>query len=436
MAEIQTEQTAPALDIKQPDSSGSHNQQVRSLLQQLTSKVPKSAMGIERHMAISELMDEISKNFVHIQESLRKHMDYFLLRMTKVNASDIDMGGHGGQGYIWYRVHGDKKPDKTLGTFTSDEMSMLIQSLIIAQQRATLNIKRNLDFSYTITDDDTTYRFRADAYYDLDHLALNMRLINPSIFPYKKLEFHPNVSKIFNLAHDKSGLILVTGITGSGKSTTLDSIIDANNHQVHGHVVIIASPVEYVHKSDKCIVRHREVGRDTRSFKEGVVQCLRQDPDIIVIGEMRDPDTITTGLEITDSGHKVFSTLHTSSAVESIDRILGEMDPIEKERTRMRLADVLKVIVSQKLVPSLDGTRVMAKEVLICTPSVRAAIKNNNIGEIYQMISESNEMGMITLEQDLRRLYMQKRISLETAMNFANNKRRLQQLMQMKQASY
>lgn len=436
MAEIQTEQTAPALDIKQPDSSGSHNQQVRSLLQQLTSKVPKSAMGIERHMAISELMDEISKNFVHIQESLRKHMDYFLLRMTKVNASDIDMGGHGGQGYIWYRVHGDKKPDKTLGTFTSDEMSMLIQSLIIAQQRATLNIKRNLDFSYTITDNDTTYRFRADAYYDLDHLALNMRLINPSIFPYKKLEFHPNVSKIFNLAHDKSGLILVTGITGSGKSTTLDSIIDANNHQVHGHVVIIASPVEYVHKSDKCIVRHREVGRDTRSFKEGVVQCLRQDPDIIVIGEMRDPDTITTGLEITDSGHKVFSTLHTSSAVESIDRILGEMDPIEKERTRMRLADVLKVIVSQKLVPSLDGTRVMAKEVLICTPSVRAAIKNNNIGEIYQMISESNEMGMITLEQDLRRLYMQKRISLETAMNFANNKRRLQQLMQMKQASY
>lgn len=434
MSETQASQSSVA-DVP-ASSSNTQFHQVRSLLQQLTAKIPKSALGIERHMAISELMDEISKNFAHIQQSLRDHMNYFLLRMPKINASDIDMGGHGGQGYIWYRIHGDKKPDRTLGTFTHDEMSMLIQSLLVAQQRATLNIKRNLDFSYTITEEDQTYRFRADAYYDLDHLALNMRLINPSIFPYKKLDFHPNVSKIFSLAHDKSGLILVTGITGSGKSTTLDSIIDANNHEVDGHIVIIASPVEYVHKSDRCIIRHREVGRDTRSFKEGVVQCLRQDPDIIVIGEMRDPDTIATALEITDSGHKVFSTLHTSSAVESIDRILGEVDPIEKERTRMRLADVLKVVVSQKLVPSLDGKRVLAKEVLICTPSVRAAIKNNNIGEIYQMISESNDIGMITMEQDLRRLYLQKKISLETAMNFANNKRRLQQLMQMKQVAY
>jgi twitching motility protein PilT len=419
-----------------PPSTLASSQQVRSLLQQLTAKIPKSAIGIERHMAISELMDEISKNFMHIQQSLREHMNYFLLRMSKINASDIDLGGHGGQGYIWYRIHGDKKPDKTLGQFSYDEISMLIQSLMVSQQRATLNLKRNLDFSYTISDEDKNYRYRADAYYDLDNLALNMRLINPGIFPYKQLEFHPNVSKIFSLEFDKSGMILVTGITGSGKSTTLDSIIDANNHAVDGHVVIIASPVEYVHTSDRCIIRHREVGRDTRSFKEGVVQCLRQDPDIIVIGEMRDPDTIVTALEITDSGHKVFSTLHTSSAVESIDRILGEMDPIEKERTRMRLADVLKVVVSQKLMPSLDGKRVMAKEVLICTPSVRAAIKNNNIGEIYQMISENNEIGMNTLEQDLKRLYLQKRISMETAMNFANNKRRFQQLMQMKQASY
>jgi twitching motility protein PilT len=429
MSDNHTETASP------PSTLGS-SQQVRSLLQQLTAKIPKSAIGIERHMAISELMDEISKNFMHIQQSLRAHMNYFLLRMSKINASDIDMGGHGGQGYIWYRIHGDKKPDKTLGQFSYDEISMLIQSLMVSQQRATLNLKRNLDFSYTISDEDKNYRYRADAYYDLDNLALNMRLINPGIFPYKQLEFHPNVSKIFSLEFDKSGLILVTGITGSGKSTTLDSIIDANNHSVDGHVVIIASPVEYVHTSDRCIIRHREVGRDTRSFKEGVVQCLRQDPDIIVIGEMRDPDTIVTALEITDSGHKVFSTLHTSSAVESLDRIMGEMDPIEKERTRLRLADVLKVVVSQKLMPSLDGTRVMAKEVLICTPSVRAAIKNNNIGEIYQMISENNEIGMNTLEQDLRRLYLQKRISLETAMNFANNKRRFQQLMQMKQASY
>ncbi len=436
MHDIKTDHIAAVPAKSSAETFDMYSQKVRSLIHQLIEKLPKSAIGLERHMAISELMEEISNNFVHIQQALRQHMHNVLLRMEQTTASDVDMGGHGGQGYIWYRIHGNKKPEKSLGTYTSDEMSMLIQSLLVPQQRTTLNIKRNLDFSYTITDGDKTYRYRANAYYDLEHLALNMRLITPTILPYKKLEFHPNVTKIFNLTHDKSGLILVTGITGSGKSTTLDSIIDANNHSVDGHIVIISSPVEYVHKSDRCIVRHREVGRDTRSFKEGTIQCLRQDPDIIVIGEIRDPDTIMTALEITDSGHKVFSTLHTSSAVESIDRILGEMDPLEKERTRLRLADVLKVIVSQKLIPSLDGKRVLAKEVLVCTPSVRAAIKNNNLSEIYQMISESNDIGMITLEQDLRRLYYQKKISLETAVNFANNKRRLQQLLQMKQSIY
>jgi twitching motility protein PilT len=175
------------------------------------------------------------------------------------------------------------------------------------------------------------------------------------------------------------------------------------------------------------------VGRDVLSFKEGAVQALRQDPDIIMIGEMRDADTIMTSLEITDSGHKVFSTLHTGSAVESIDRIIAETPPIEQERVRNRLADVIRCVISQKLVPSLDGKRVLAKEVMVATPSVRAAIKNSNTSEIYQMISEGGELGMITLEMDLRRLYKQKRISLETVMNFANNKRRMQQLLAMQQ---
>ena len=199
--------------------------------------------------------------------------------------------------------------------------------------------------------------------------------------------------------------------------------------------MIVASPIEYVHKSDRCIIRHREVGRDVLSFKDGAVQALRQDPDIIMIGELRDPETILTALEITDSGHKVFSTLHTASAVESIDRIIGETPPIEQERVRNRLADVIRSVMSQKLVPSLDGKRVLAKEIMLGTPSVRAAIKNNNTSEIYQMISEGSEQGMITLEMDLRRLYLQKKISLETAVNYANNKRRMQQLLQMQGTS-
>jgi twitching motility protein PilT len=275
------------------------------------------------------------------------------------------------------------------------------------------------------------YRFRADAYFDLDQMAMNMRAINAIVRPYKNLELHPNITKIVSLAHTKEGLILVTGITGSGKSSTLDAIIDANNHTVDGHCVVIASPIEYVHKSDRCIVRHREIGRDVLSFKEGATQALRQDPDIIVIGEMRDPDTILTALEITDSGHKVFSTLHTSSAVESIDRIIGEVPPIEQERVRNRLADVIRLVMSQKLVPSLDGKRVLAKELMVATPSVKAAIKNNNTGEIYQMMSESGEQGMVTMEQDLKRLYLAKKISLETAINYANNKRRLQQILNL-----
>jgi twitching motility protein PilT len=186
-----------------------------------------------------------------------------------------------------------------------------------------------------------------------------------------------------------------------------------------------------VHKPDRCIIRHREVGRDVLSFKDGAVQALRQDPDIIMIGEMRDPDTIMTALEITDSGHKVFSTLHTASAVETIDRIIGEVPPIEQERVRMRLADTLSCVMSQKLVPTLDGKLTLAKELMVMSPSVRAAIKNNNTGEIYQMMAESSDLGMMTLEQDLKRLYMAKKISLDTAIVTANNKRRFQQIMNL-----
>jgi twitching motility protein PilT len=260
---------------------------------------------------------------------------------------------------------------------------------------------------------------------------LNMRAINAIVRPYKNLEFHPNVTRVLSLAHTSQGLTLVTGITGSGKSTTLDSIIDANNHTVDAHVVIIASPIEYVHRPDRCIVRHREVGRDVLSFKDGAVQSLRQDPDMIVIGEMRDPETILTALEITDSGHKVFSTLHTASAVETIDRIIGEVPPIEQERVRIRLADTLSCVISQKLIPSLDSKLALAKEVMVMSPSVRAAIKNNNTGEIYQMMAESGDQGMCTLEQDMKRLYLLKKISLENAIVNANNKRRFQQIMNL-----
>lgn len=400
--------------------------ETRQILRNLLSQLPETLFGLERQMAIGDLLSQVDAKG---RSDLRKVLDGFLSKMFLVEASDIELGGHGCGGQVWYRIFGSKKPDPTWGTFTADEASALIQNILTETQRKILYENRNLDFSYSLNDGEAARRLRADAYFDLDCLAVNMRAIANYIRPYKDLELHPNVGRVLNLRHTKEGLTLITGITGSGKSSTLDTIIDANNHAVDGHIIIIASPVEYVHKSDRCIIRHREVGKDVMSFRDGVVQALRQDPDIVVIGEMRDPETIMTALEITDSGHKVFSTLHTSSAVESIDRIIGEVSPIEQTRVRNRLADVLKCVISQKLVPSLDGQRVLAKEVLLVTPGVKAAIKNGNTQEIYQMIAESGSIGMITMEQDLRRLYLARKISIETAMDYANNKRRMEQLL-------
>ena len=397
-------------------------------LKDISANIPDTAPGMERQMLIGDL---VSRQSPAERTAIRKLMDSYLMRMSRMNASDIDVGGYGTSCSVWYRVYGEKRPCKELGHFSLDDTNILIQTILIERQRLFLYENRNLDFSYSIMDGDRLFRFRANASFDLDHLALNMRAINAVIRPYKNLELHQNVTRVLSLSHTTQGLTLITGITGSGKSSTLDSIIDANNHTVDGHVVVIASPVEYVHTPDRCIIRHREVGRDVLSFKEGAIQALRQDPDIIVIGEMRDPDTIMTALEITDSGHKVFSTLHTASAVETIDRIIGEVPPIEQERVRIRLADTLTCVMSQKLVPNLEGKLVLAKEVLVMIPSVRAAIKNNNTGEIYQMMAESGDQGMITLEQDLKRLYMQKKVSLENAMVNANNKRRFQQLLNM-----
>jgi twitching motility protein PilT len=313
--------------------------------------------------------------------------------------------------------------------FVEDESALIILTLLNTTQLKVLSTTHNLDFSYSFLYErkNEIVRFRANAYFELDTLALNMRAINNQLRPIESLEFHPNVIKTMSHTYIKHGLSLVTGITGSGKSATLDSIIDAHNKMDPAHIVIISSPIEYVHKSNISIIKHREVGRDVASFKDGVTQALRQDPDIIVIGEMRDPDTILAALEVTDTGHKVFSTLHTSSAVESIDRIIAEVHPNEQDRVRNRLADVLISVVSQKLIPSLDGQRVLAKEVLLVNHNVKAAIKNNNTSEIYLMINQGGPQGMITMEQDLKRLYLSKKISLETAIAYANNKTRIQQ---------
>jgi len=402
--------------------------QAKQILSTFAKQIPSTVLGPER---VRYVIDNIDK-MTHDEKLLLLNLtNYILTVMLERNASDVEIGGFGTQNFVWFRVYGKKERVKDLPQFTTDEANILIVSLLNKNQCQYLLQNRNLDFSYTYKLDKISrfVRFRADAYFELDSLALNMRAIQAAVRPIESLDFHPFAIKTMSHNFIKFGLSLITGITGSGKSSTLDAIIDYHNQFDPCHIVIIASPVEYVHTSKVSIIKHREVGRDVLSFKEGVVQSLRQDPDIIVIGEMRDPDTILAALEVTDTGHKVFSTLHTSSAVESIDRIIAEVSPEEQERVRNRLADVLISVVSQKLVPSLDGKRVLAKEVLIVTPSVKAAIKNNNTSEIYMMINQGGQQGMVTMEQDLLRLFMEKKISKENAIAYSNNKNRILQLM-------
>ena len=401
-------------------------QDQKSILKSFVSTIPTSLIGLNR---VTYLFENLDKLRPEDQIGIRNLFNKLLTSMIERDASDIELGGHGNSGFIWLRIYGKKERVKDFPMFTEDESALIILSLLNTTQLKILSTTHNLDFSYSFLYErkNENVRFRANAYFELDTLALNMRAINSQLRPLESMEFHPNVIKTMSHTFIKHGLSLVTGITGSGKSATLDSIIDAHNKMDPAHIVIISSPIEYIHKSNISIIKHREVGRDVASFKDGVTQALRQDPDIIVIGEMRDTDTILAALEVTDTGHKVFSTLHTSSAVESIDRIIAEVHPNEQERIRNRLADVLISVVSQKLVPSLDGKRVLAKEVLLVNYNVKAAIKNNNTSEIYLMINQGAQQGMITMEQDLKRLYLKKKISLETAIAYANNKTRIQQ---------
>lgn len=393
--------------------------------------IPQYIKGVDRVIEIASI---INKNN-HFREEGKRLIDSLLLGMIKHDASDMDFGGMGTDNRVWMRLQGRKFPFQKFGVIDLDDATAIVCSILSHKNIKHIEERQNTDFSYKLEGEiPKSTRFRGNAYMDLGYLAVNFRKINPTPLAVESLGFSPHILRKFDLDYEKKGLILVTGITGSGKSTTLDAIINMNNKKNEGHITIIGSPIEYFHKSEKCIVRHREVGKDTLSFKNGTIESLRQDPDIIVIGEMRDPDTIMTALEITDSGHKVFSTLHTGSATESIHRIVAECPTDEQLRVRLRLADVLSVVICQKLIPSLDGKRVLAKEMLNVTPNVSAAIMNDNIPEIYQMITEGKEYGMMTLEQDLMRLYITKKISKSTAVAHANNKKRLLDLLNYYQA--
>ncbi|MEN6444667.1 MAG: ATPase, T2SS/T4P/T4SS family [Candidatus Cloacimonas sp.] len=398
-----------------------------SFTEALSREIPDYYQGMEA-------CDIINQWLIHHtdQESeCRDLLKLILMKARELSASDVDLGAPGCNNKVWMRIFGSKKPVEDLGDFTFVESNALIISWLTPVQRQRLFSQKSLDFPLAFKVGNQDVRFRGTAYFDRNYLGANFRRINDFIFSMEDLGIPEPIVNRMNLKYEKTGLILITGITGSGKSSTLDAIIDMNNRNNAAAIIAIESPIEYVHNSKQSLVRHREVGIDVLSFEHGAIEALRQDPDIIVIGEMRDPQTIATVLEITDSGHKAFTTLHTSSAIDSIHRIVAEFPPDSQERIRNRLADVLTVIMSQKLVPTVDGKLALAKEILSVDSSVQAAIRNKNIGEIYQMMVEGRRTGMCTLEQDLKELFRKGIITQQAAINFANNKKRMQQLLTM-----
>lgn len=398
-----------------------------SFKDQLHSQIDGSLTGVELCLSVDSLLEQHHD----WRQEARALLRNWLSDMKGKEASDIDFGAPGAMDRIWMRVYGNKKPLPEYGEYSRLETTAIIGSWLSPLQKQKLFNNMVLDFSATVPVSDREIRFRGTCYLDRGYMCVNFRRVNDFVYSMEQLRMPGPIRERMNLRYEKTGLILVTGITGSGKSTTLDAVIDMNNRENHAHIVIISDPIEYVHESKLCLVRHREVGADVISFAHGSIEALRQDPDIIIVGEMRDPNTISTVLEITDSGHKAFTTLHTSSAIDSIHRIIGEFPPEEQERIRNRLADVLSIIISQKLVPSVDNRIVMTREILAVDPSVQAAIRNKNIGEIYQMMVEGKRYGMCTLEQDLHELLKRGVISQKTAMGFANNKKRMHQLISM-----
>lgn len=230
----------------------------------------------------------------------------------------------------------------------------------------------------------------------------------------------PNIFK--DIAEYPRGIVLVTGPTGSGKSTTLAAMVDHKNKNEYGHILTIEDPIEFVHESQKCLMNQREVHRDTHGFSQALRSALREDPDVILVGEMRDLETIQLALEAAETGHLVFGTLHTSSAAKTIDRIVDVFPAAEKEMVRSMLSESLRAVISQTLLKKIGGGRVAAHEIMIGIPSIRNLIRENKVAQMYSAIQTGAQNGMITLDQTLANLVQDGVISVKDARTKAQNK--------------
>ena len=277
------------------------------------------------------------------------------------------------------------------------DLAEAIYGIISKERREQFEKDKELDFAHELDD----MRFRVNLHYQMDNIGLAARLIPSDIPTPDDLRF---TEAMIGLTDLQDGLVLVTGATGSGKSTTLACLIEEINKKRKAHIVTIEDPVEFIFKDKKCLIEQREVGRDTNSFAAALKYVLRQDPNIILVGEMRDPETISTVLTAAETGHLVFSTLHTSSAAEAVERIVDVFEGSKQKQVLIQLSSVLRAVLAQQLVPAKGGGLIPAREILINNSAVANLIRENNISQIKSAIQTGAKEGMLTMENCLQNL--------------------------------
>ena len=311
------------------------------------------------------------------------------------------------------RVDGTLLPVVGYSPLNEEELERLIFAILDQDQQQILLKDKEFDFSFAFGD---LGRFRVNAFHERGNLAAALRLIPNEIKTIQELGMPQIVN---NFAAYPRGLVLVTGPTGSGKSTTLAALVDKINTEKSHHIITIEDPIEFTHKSKKSVVVQREVHYDTYSFSAALRSSLRQDPDVVLIGEMRDLETISAAITIAETGHLVFATLHTNSAAQSIDRMIDVFPPHQQPQIRAQLANILMAICSQRLVPSIGGGRSVAAEILVATPAVRNIVREGKTHQLDAVIQTGADMGMQSMDKTLVGLVQAGTVTFEEARNFA-----------------
>jgi twitching motility protein PilT len=346
-----------------------------------------------------------------------KSIDELLEHMVARNASDLHVTV-GTPPVI--RVRGEIERVDEYEPLSAEATQQLLYRILSSEQQKHLELKRQLDFSHSIPG---LARFRVNVYFQRESIGAAFRLIPAEL---KTLEELGIPSTLHQLAEKPRGLVLVTGPTGSGKSTTLAALIDEINRNRSEHILTIEDPIEFLHRHKRCIVNQREIGPDAVSFAEALRAALRQDPDVILVGEMRDLETISTALTAAETGHLVFGTLHTQSAPSTIDRIIDVFPAEQQEQIRIQIASSLQGVVTQALLPTADGMgRVPALEVLLPDDAVRNLIRQGKVEQIYSVMQTNTSRGMQTMEQSLADLIQRRVVELEVGLTRSSRPQQL-----------